>query len=203
MKAFVVMNIVFLLLVGTSFGGPQNSPPLTEYKLHAALKTANPNYTGKAKVYKDKDGKIWGVDLSGCKISSLEPLRGMDLAAVACGQNEIRDLSPLAGMKLKQFSCSQAPIADLSVLSGMPLWTIEITDTKVTDLTPLKGMSLQQIGFNPERVAKGMEVLRDMKSLIIILTGADPDAGKGTHVRVGLGAKEFWQKYDSGAFNKR
>ena len=200
----IILTAIFLLATATVLlAEPRNSPPYTEKELHTALKSASPGYTGKATVYKGKDGKIWGVDVSNCKISTLEPLRGMALEAVACSGNSITSLSPLAGMKLKQCNCNNNPIQDLSPLSGMPLWTIEITGTNVTNLTPLKGMSLQQFAFIPEAITEGMDVLREMKSLIIIFTEADSDVGKGQHLRVGTTPEKFWPKYDNGEFNKK
>jgi hypothetical protein len=83
----------------------------------------------------------------------------------------------------------------------MPLWTIDVTATKVADLTPLKGMPLKILGFDPKSITKGLENLRGMKSLFMIYTEPDKDAGKGTHVRIGLSIDKFWKQYDSGDFN--
>lgn len=203
MKKIGTIAVMLLMIVSSSLAGTNNTPPSNENELYAALKDANPAYTGKAKVYTDKNNKIWGIDVSNCGISNLEPLRGMALEAIACSQNDIKDLSPLAGMKLKQFSCTQTPIEDLTPLAGMPLWKIEIAKTKVVDLTPLKGMPLQMIEFNPRVITKGIELLRDMKSLSIIFTEPDEEVGKGTHVRVGLGSEKFWEQYDRGDFRKQ
>ncbi len=200
MNKFVYLTVIMVLIFVPSFVCSQETVPLTEPQMHSALKSANPDYTGRGKIYKGKVGNIWGVDVSNCRISSLEPLRGMKLEAVACGQNDIKDISPLAGMNLKQFSCQQTSIEDLSLLAGMPLWTIDITETNVTDITPLKGMSLQMISFNPQKIINGIEVLKEMKSLSIIFTETDRDAGKGTHLRVGIGPDKFWEQYNRGDF---
>lgn len=203
MKKLAAFTVILVLMFAPSFSFSQETAPLTESRIHSALKSANPDYTGRAKVYRGKSGIIWGVDVSNCGISSLESLRGMNLEAVACGQNDIKDISPLAGMKLKQFSCQQTSIGDLSPLAGMPLWTIDITETSVTDITPLKGISLQMISFNPEKIINGIEVLREMKSLSIIFTESDKEAGKGTHLRVGIGPDKFWERYSRGDFKKQ
>lgn len=203
MKKLVMFTVILVFIIAPSFAVSQETAPLTEPRIHSALKSANPDYNGRAKVYRGKGGTIWGVDISNCRISSLESLRGMNLEAVACGQNEIKDISPLAGMKLKQFSCQQTSVEDLSPLSGMPLWTIDITETKVSDITPLTGMTLQMISFNPEKIINGIDVLRGMKSLSIIFTESDKEAGKGTHLRVGMGPDKFWELYSRGDFKKQ
>ena len=200
MSKLINYNLIFAFIVFSLFACSQDTIPSTEAELHSALKSANPSYTGTAKVYKDEDGIIWGIDVSNCNVSTLKPIRGMKLKAVACSRNEIKDISPLIGMELEQFSCSQTLLKDLSPLTGMPLWTIDVTATKVTDLTPLKGMPLQMIGFDPSSITKGIEVLKDMKSLSGIWTEPDKDAGKETHFRVGLTTNKFWEIYNKGEF---
>ncbi|MGA2034856.1 MAG: ankyrin repeat domain-containing protein [Thermoguttaceae bacterium] len=179
-----------------------DAAPTTVAALHQALKAANPHYTGEAKVYKDEHGKIWGIDMSKCRVTSLEPLRGMELKAVVCNDTEVQDLSPLKGMQLEQFICATSQVDDLSVLAGMPLHRIDISGTKVRNLKPLKGMSLQEIGFNPHEIAEGIEVLREMTSLLIIFTDTPKQTAVGPRLRAGLQPKTFWENYDRGEFRK-
>jgi internalin A len=58
------------------------------------------------------------------------------------------------------------------------------------DLTPLQDMSLTEVFFSPKNVTKGLDVLRQMKSLKTI--GESP-------VR-NWPADQFWKKYDAGEF---
>lgn len=201
----VIFAIVMLVSVAMHLPSATagDTPPKTEDEVHAALKAANPQYARNAKFYQNREDGIWGVDVSGCAVTTLEPLRGMDISAVACSNTGVTDLSPLKGMKLKQFTCSNTPVSDLRPLAGMPIFRLEIDETKVTDLSPLEGLSLQTLAFNPERITKGIEVLRTMDSLIMIMTEADKDAGKGLHLRTGLQPKTFWEKYDSGEFGSK
>jgi hypothetical protein len=63
---------------------------------------------------------------------------------------------------------------------------------QATDLTPLQGMELTEITLTPKNVVKGMDVLRQMKSLKTIYVGRD--------AKDAFPASEFWQKYDAGDF---
>jgi len=192
----VIFVLMFLLIANVS---AEEKKPITENELHTALKTANPQYSGKAKFNKDKNGNIWGVNLSDCNISDLSPLHGMQLTAVACVRNNITDLSPLKGMELKQFVCSENPINDISTIAGMPIWNLDISGTNVKDLTPLTGMELQMIGFDPGKISNGIEILRNMKSLMMIFT--EPQK-KGSSMHVGPTPKKFWEQYDKGDYKK-
>jgi hypothetical protein len=53
-------------------------------------------------------------------------------------------------------------------------------------------MELTEITLTPNTVVKGMDVLRQMKSLKTIAVGRD---AKDTFL-----ASEFWKKYDAGDF---
>ncbi len=200
MKKITCVAIFLLTFFSISLAGTSNSPPSTEGELHAALKTANPDYIGKAKINKNDKGKIWGINLNNCNISDLSPLKGMDLEAISCVQNNISDISPLFSMKLKQFLCADNPIEDLTPLAGMPLWKLAINKTKVTDLTPLKGVPIQEIYFNPSKIIKGIEVLRNMESLSVIWVQLDKDE-KDDKATLQF-KKSFWELYDKGEYKK-
>jgi len=145
------------------------------------------------------------------KVEDLSPLRGMRLVELDCGRTRVKDLSPLAGMPLRSLclsitkvkdlsllrgmrlgslSVNTTDIADLAPLRGMPLRTLLIHDTKVTDLTPLEGMSLETFLFTPQRISKGLEIIRAMRTLKKI----------GVAVRQEMTPRQFWKKYDAGEF---
>jgi len=205
MRHFVCLVIAVLVLAGQSYVVAQQSTPTTEVQVHAAIKAANPNYTGTGKVYKnDRDG-IWGVDISGCKVSTLTPLRGMPLTGVVCADNDIKDLAPLKGMKLLQLVCDNNPITDLSPISGMPIWKLQIERTKVTDLTPLEGMKLQDFRFSPGNITKGINIVRNMKTIQFYPTPEQPDmhrSGDGAYMMLLMSAENFWKLYDKQYGNK-
>jgi hypothetical protein len=69
------------------------------------------------------------------------------------------------------------------------LW---VSDTGITDLTPLQGMPLEDVRLTPKNIARGLEILRDMKSLNTI--GIEWDQS--------WPAAEFWERYDRGEFKE-
>jgi hypothetical protein len=62
----------------------------------------------------------------------------------------------------------------------MPLKILDIRYTAVSDLTPLEGIKLEHIVLDRNRIKRGLDVLRGMKTLQSI--NGDPPA-------------EFWRKY--------
>jgi Leucine-rich repeat (LRR) protein len=104
----------------------------------------------------------------------------------------VSDLTPLKDKPLTELYCHKTLVSDLSPLAGMPLKTLHIYDTGITDLTPLQGMPLEEIRLTPRNIAKGLDILRDMKSLTTI--GIDYDQS--------WPAAEFWKRYETGEFGK-
>ncbi|MBI1832403.1 MAG: hypothetical protein HYR84_13250 [Planctomycetes bacterium] len=84
-------------------------------------------------------------------------------------------------------------MSDLEPLRGMPLTSLTLYGCpQVSDLTPLKGMPLELIHLAPKNITKGLEILRDIKSLKTIAAG----------VAQAWPAAEFWARYDKGEFKK-
>ena len=63
---------------------------------------------------------------------------------------------------------------------------------KLIELTPLDGMKLTEIHFNPKNISKGIDLIRQMKSLEMI----------GVTLQEVFLPDEFWKKYDAGEFGK-
>jgi hypothetical protein len=80
--------------------------------------------------------------------------------------------------------------ATMANFRGMPLTSLSIQNTGITDLTLLQGMPLEDIRLTPKKITKGLDILRDMKSLKTI----------GIARYEGWPAAEFWQRYDKGEF---
>lgn len=99
--------------------------------------------------------------------------------------NNVTDISPVRALVgLKRLVC----------LEG------DVNSRALSDLSPLDGMNLTTIELNPKRITKGMEIIRQMKSLKTI--GIGPET-----IVVGLDGNgrlfspdEFWKMYDSGVF---
>ena len=80
--------------------------------------------------------------------------------------------------------------AGLAHFKGMPLRELWIDNTGITDLTPLQGMPLEEIRLTPKNITRGLDILRDMKSLKTI----------GIGWKQAWPAAEFWERYDKGEF---
>jgi Leucine-rich repeat (LRR) protein len=80
----------------------------------------------------------------------------------------------------------------LAHVKGMPLKVLYIYGTAITDLTPLEGMPLEQVRLTPKNITRGLELLRDSKSLKTI----------GVDTNLAWPAAEFWERYDKGEFGK-
>jgi len=59
-------------------------------------------------------------------------------------------------------------------------------------LKPLRAMWLEDIGLNPKNITQGLDILRDMKTLIAI----------GLSYLQAWPAAEFWTRYEKGEFKK-
>ena len=93
------------------------------------------------------------------------------------GQNEGRATRSLAHLRRK----------------GMSLMHLWIDYTAITDLSPLQDMPLEEIRLTPKNITRGLDILRDRKSLKTIGIAAwDQD----------WPAAEFWEPLDEGEFKE-
>ena len=106
----------------------------------------------------------------------------------------VRQLAGLKALNCAGSAPGKGKLVDLSALRGMALTALEINDTRVADLSPLEGLKLTTILFTPKAIAKGLDVIRQMKSLTNI--------GVGWGERDQFSPEEFWQKYDAGRFGR-
>jgi hypothetical protein len=136
------------------------------------------------------------LDLHGArKVTNLQPLQGMPLEYLNLSFVPIRDLSLLADMtSLRDLILHQMPALDLTPLQGLKLRHLALLNSQVPDLSPLRGMELQTATLTPRKITKGLDVLRDMKSLKTI--------GVGNAKTEIFPAAEFWERYDKGEFSK-
>jgi serine/threonine protein kinase len=140
--------------------------------------------------------KLNSLSLSGCGlVRDLAPLRGMPLTALNLSNcRDVRDLTPLHDLPLttlQMMNCSPAP--DLTPLQGMKLTTLDLRDSgPMLDLTPLAGTTLAELSVTPRNVTKGMDAIRQMKTLKTIWPGDNRR----------LSADDFWKRYDAGEFKK-
>ncbi len=114
------------------------------------------------------------LNLAGTKVSDV-------------GLAHFKDCKNLKHLYLDRTQVSDAGLANFK---GMRLMALNIDDTAITDLTSLQGMPLEHIRLTPKNITKGLDVLRDMKSLKTI----------GIRWDQAWPATEFWERYDKGEF---
>lgn len=74
----------------------------------------------------------------------------------------VSNIAPLKGLPLKSLTLHLTRVVDLSPLSGSSLERLHIGETPVEDLTPLLGLHLTRLVFTPDRIKKGLEVVKAM-----------------------------------------
>jgi eukaryotic-like serine/threonine-protein kinase len=105
------------------------------------------------------------------------------------GLAHFQDCKALTRLILADTKVSDAGLAHFK---NMPLMLLWIHNSGITDLTPLQGMPLEDIRLTPKNITKGVDILRDMKSLRTI--GVEWDKV--------WPAAEFWERYDKGEFKE-
>ena len=95
------------------------------------------------------------------KLASLQPLKGLPLTELDCGESQVADLTPLRNMKLTRLRLQNTAVHNLAPLKGLPLRQLNIAQTPVRDLTPLKGMKLTSLALEGTRVID-LAPLKDM-----------------------------------------
>jgi serine/threonine protein kinase len=120
-----------------------------------------------------------------------------DLKYLGLSQTKVSDVG-LAHFKdcknLSKLHLSSTQVSDagLAHFKGMPLRLLWIHETGITDLTTVQGMPLEDIRVTPKNITKGLDILRDVKSLKTIGIGS----GQTWPVA------EFWERYDKGQFKE-
>ncbi len=152
---------------------PVRRPPYkikSSEDLEKSITQFNPQYFGGGQI-ELVQGRGFNIDLTGARISSLEPLRGLGVRTLIVNATDVSDLKPL---------------------KGLPLENLQFAGTKVGDLKPLEGMQLKCVAFSPSLVANpdDLQILRRMKSLETI------GAPVGGLLKF-YPAQEFWEAFDN------
>lgn len=98
-------------------------------------------------------------------LKDLSPLRGTTIRSLYLDCDQLADLSPLRDTKLTTLSIGCPEVTDLSPLRDLAFEYLDLRGSGVTDLSPLKGMSVQHLSFDLGKITKGLEMLREVKSL--------------------------------------
>jgi formylglycine-generating enzyme required for sulfatase activity/uncharacterized membrane protein len=125
------------------------------------------------------------IHFKDCKALTELNLAGTRVSVV--GLTHFKDCKNLENLHLDG---TQVGDAGLAQLKGMPLTVLWIDNTGITDLIPLQGMPLEDIRLTPKNITRGLDILRDMKSLKTI----------GIDWNQSWPAAEFWERYDKGEF---
>ncbi len=146
----------------------------SELKLHEAIRSANPGYSGNGQFQIDESGQVRAIaldncgvtDLSvfagmplmaiylqGCPVPDVEALRGMALVELYLENTAVKDLSPLKGMKdLRKLYLSGTMVEDLSPLEGLGITELNLVNTPIKNLAGLKGMPLNMVWLTDTQV---------------------------------------------------
>ena len=144
----------------------------SEVKLHEAVRTANPGYTGNGQFQIDPNGQVQAIALDNCGVTDLSPLSGMRLQAVYLLGCAVPDINVLSGMPLVELYVEQTGVTDLSPLKGTTtLRKLYLSDTDVSDLSPLEGLSIFEMNLVRTQV-KNLDPLKGMPLQMIWLTGS-------------------------------
>jgi Leucine-rich repeat (LRR) protein len=184
-------------------------------KLVADLNANNPKFASRVHFEHSRDGRLHAITLERADLRDISPLKGITMNELRIFDNPVEDISALAGMQLRELllirtavtdieplremhnlrtlSVANSRVSDLSPLAGKRLQSLSISDTQVTDLSPLAGMtSLRQLAFSPARAKKGVEAIRELRSIESI----------GPRWENRMPAPTFWKRYDAGEFTK-
>jgi hypothetical protein len=133
------------------------------------------------------------LSLQSCPVRDLKLLQGLPLTSLILSHcDQVEDLSPLKGLALNSLFVPNTKVSNLEPLKDMPLKHLYVDAPGVTDLTPLRGMQLELLCWTPGNITKGLDIIRDMKSLQTI----------GPEHYTTWPAAEFWKRYDMGEFKK-
>lgn len=110
--------------------------------------------------------KLEQLNVFGTNVKDISSLAGMHLNTLWLTESKVEEISVLKGMSLVSLDLEKTTVADLSPLAGNgSLQRLNIANSGVTDLTPLKELRLQRLIFSPEKITKGLDVIRSMSSL--------------------------------------
>ena len=131
--------------------------------------------------------KLKKLYLNNTRVKDLDPLKGMPLIMLNLFGTEVEDLEPLRGMPLQYLWLNETPVSKIEPIAGCPLVSltlhrtgvknigpvakiptlqrIHIGETPIIDLTPIEGMKLQRLIFTPDRITRGIDIVKKMYSL--------------------------------------
>jgi hypothetical protein len=92
-------------------------------------------------------------------------LEDLNLAGTKVSDVGLAHFKDCKNLKYLWLDRTQVGDASLAHFKGIPLRALSIDSTGITDLTPLQGMRLEAIRLTPKNITRGLDILRDIKSL--------------------------------------
>jgi Leucine-rich repeat (LRR) protein len=127
--------------------------------------------------------------LVGTQVKDLGPLKGIPVQMLWLNDTVVIDITSLADCPMKSLTLHRTKVTDLGPLArSTGLNRLHIGETPVHDLTPLKGLNLERLIFTPVSIKKGLDDMRNMRSLIVL----------GTTLEGMMPREQFWLFYDKG-----
>jgi Leucine-rich repeat (LRR) protein len=158
--------------------------------------------------------KLW---LNACPVRDLTPLTGKEFEELNLCDVKFNSPLPLGTLQAHTLWLRNTPLTDLSLLQGESLVSLDvqgcvvsdlspireirhlerlnIANTGITDLTPLAGLPLVRLIFSPDKVTKGLDVVRQMPTLRQLDTSFEGNTPART-------PSEFWEEFDSGKIQR-
>jgi hypothetical protein len=133
------------------------------------------------------------LNLWGTFVRDLTPLKGAPLRELVLSYTKVTDFSLIAAFPLEVFACEGLNFRDLGLLKNAQLRELFIAGSAVTDMTPVLGMKLQTVSLMPKVVTKGLDGIRNMKTIMSV----------GQHSSELMPPEEFWKKFDANQLNKK
>jgi internalin A len=131
------------------------------------------------------------LNLLDAPVESIQGIEEMPLQTLWVPGTNVSDLSPLKGKQLQSVDIARSKVTSLAPLAGMTtLQRLNMEAIEVTDLTPLEGLPLTRLIFNPAKIEKGLDMVRNMPSLQEV----------GLDFESKMPPAQFWTKYDAGEF---
>lgn len=137
-----------------------------------------------------QNARLRSLNIKGTEISNLKPIAGQPIEQLLVSYH-VKDISPLVDMPLTHLSLSGSKVRNLSALQGKPLEFLDLLGTPVEDVSALEGMPLKVIKLHPQKIRKGLDVLRAMPSLEQFQTARNIEP---------ISREDFWKLVDDGTF---
>jgi hypothetical protein len=138
---------------------------------------------------------LWGTNLTDASLANFKDCNNLALLDIAvtpvsdAGLIYIKECKALTRLVVTGTKVSNAGLANFK---GKPLTLLAIEHTGITDLDPLQGMPLETLRLTPKNITRGLDILRDLKSLKTI----------GIAYNQTWPAAQFWERYDRGEFKE-